>query len=92
VKFLRHGLYPATDLKTESSKYLDSPVNVEQWAKELEQFMLTADKKAGFNNGYLPQLDFLGPMLFAPLHCSDIKAKNIYASPMIAYVENDNPI
>ena len=55
--------------------------------------MLTANKAAGINPGtYVAQLDFLGPILFAPLHCSNITVRNIYTSPIIAYVKNDNPI
>ena len=30
--------------------------------------------------------------MFFPLHCTELKETKIYSSPLIAYVEKDNPV
>lgn len=42
--------------------------------------------------GYVPFADPLGPMLYFPFHCAAIKEMNIHESPVIGYIEQDNPV
>jgi hypothetical protein len=44
----------------------------------------------GENGGYAPLLDTFGPVMYFPLHCAAIESDGIYASPVIAYIHEDN--
>ena len=38
--------------------------------------------------GYVPMTDLLGPLMYFPFHCSEIKSREIYASPIIATIND----
>lgn len=42
--------------------------------------------------GYVPFTDPTGPFMYFPFHCTAIDEKNIHASPVVAYIKQDNVV
>ena len=40
----------------------------------------------------MPFVDVTGPLLFFPQQCTPNPERSIYASPIIAYIKDDNPV
>jgi hypothetical protein len=87
IKELRHGLYPVHEANLDGTYDITFDDAIRQ-IDALSDFM--ANGEMGANGGYAPLLDPSGPMTFFPLHCAEIKSKGIYASPVIAYIDEDN--
>ena len=88
---MSHGLYPAFSLGDDGEFEIGFEDLMDQM-DTLNEFMVYGGvgKTEG---GYVPFIDPLGPMFFFPFHCAKIgPPMNIHASPIIGYIEQDNPV
>ena len=87
IKELRHGLYPVLEANRDGSYSMSFDDAIKQ-IDALTDFM--ANGEMGENGGYAPLMDPAGPMAYFPLRCSAIESIGIYASPVIAYIDESN--
>jgi hypothetical protein len=89
LDYLRHGLYPT--LKADSrGEYGVTFEDIIDQIDVVEPFMVNGG--VGFDGGYDPLTDALGPMNFFPVHCMPIESRSIYASPVVATISQSNDI
>jgi hypothetical protein len=86
--YMRHGLYPT--LKADSrGEYRVTFDDIIDQLDVLEPFFM----EGGWgDSGYDPLTDPTGPMNYFPLHCMPIKDRDIYASPVVATIKQENDI
>lgn len=90
---LRHGLYPMTTWDEEEDKYKLSFSSLSDQSEKLRDFMVNANVTTDVDKqDYIPMLDALGPMMFFPPHCVEVKRLMTWASPVIATIKSDSII
>jgi hypothetical protein len=90
MKFLRHGLYPPL-IQNDASEDIDYDLTFDSLFKTqdlVSDFMW--EGQMGENGSYSPITDPAGPLYYFPYHCEAIESRGIYASPVIAYIEQED--
>lgn len=88
----RHGLYPVVKEQGGGKEYKVSLDSLVEQIDDLDGFMTGGGVTAGGMGGYIPMADQIGPIFFFPYHCTKLERRNIYASPVIATIKQNNPI